>query len=384
MGFRKIIAIILSISVVTGKIPVISAAETIPDGWLIWHSYTSYSETDSQLYLRDNEGKITEITGDFVNPMNGSFGITPDKAVFMAIDKNFDEWDIYLYDNDEKTVSNLTENSGFRNEDPKWLPDGKGVIFKRGYWNNNVSDFTYNLAILNLQNMEIKMLTDDFEEEAMPYISDDGKYLFYTRYTDGYGSIVQMDMDTNETRTIYSEKDVTAYYPVCKNGKLYFIKWYSAGNHHDQLMCYDGNSLYSLSVNSEIYDSSDPCPIDDNSIIYSSTANGSYSLYYFDGNESVPLNEINTDKNELGADFYSSEEYQKYLDSKNKTDINGDINSDGKFNIADGILLQKWLLDVPDTIIANPKAGDFNGDNVLNIPDLCMMKEALLKQKTSS
>lgn len=35
MGFRKIIAIILSISVVTGKIPVISAAETIPDGWLI-------------------------------------------------------------------------------------------------------------------------------------------------------------------------------------------------------------------------------------------------------------------------------------------------------------------------------------------------------------
>ena len=149
-------------------------------------------------------------------------------------------------------------------------------------------------------------------------------------------------------------------------------------------MCYDGNSIYSLSVNSEIYDSSDPCPIDDNSIIYSSTAKGSYSLYYFDGNESVPLNEINTDKNELGADFYSSEEYQKYLDSKNKTDINGDINSDGKFNIADVILLQKWLLDVPDTIAANPKAGDFNGDNVLNIPDLCMMKEALLKQKTSS
>ena len=102
MGFSKMIAAILSVSVVTSKIPVISATETMPEGWLIWHSYTSYSEMDSQLYLRDNEGKIKEITGDFVNPMNGSFGITPDKAVFMAIDKNFDEWDIYLYDNDEK------------------------------------------------------------------------------------------------------------------------------------------------------------------------------------------------------------------------------------------------------------------------------------------
>ena len=231
MGFRKIIAIILSISVVTGKIPVISAAETIPDGWLIWHSYTSYSEKDSQLYLRDNEGKITEITGDFVNPMNGSFGITPDKAVFMAIDKNFDEWDIYLYDNDEKTVSNLTENSGFRNEDPKWSPDGKSIVFKRGHWNAEVNDFTYNLALIDLESKEIKMLTDSLCEDAMPFFSDDGRYIYYTKYIDGYGKIARLNAETGEDDIIFAEENVTAYYPIEKNGLLYFTKWHSSDNH---------------------------------------------------------------------------------------------------------------------------------------------------------
>lgn len=380
MGFKKILPAVISAVYAAAYIsPAASASEAVPEGWLIWHSYTSYSEKDSQLYLRDNEGKITEITGDFVNPMNGSFGITPDKVVFMAIDKNFDEWDIYLYDDAEKSVSNLTENSGFRNEDPKCSPDGESIIFKRGYWNNAVSDFTYNIAILNLQNMEIKMLTDDLAEEAMPYISDDGKYLFYTRYAEGYGSIVQMNLDSGETKSIYTEKNVNAYYPVCKNGKLYFTKWYSSDNSHDQLMCYDGNTIYSLSLNSEKYDSSDPCPVDDNSIIYSSTAHGSFSLYYFDGNESAALDEINTCKNELGADFYSADEYRRYLDSKNNTGVDGDINSDGLFNADDVILLQKHLLGIPDAKAENPKAGDLNGDNVLNIPDLCLMKKALIE-----
>ena len=59
--------------------------------------------------------------------------------------------------------------------------------------------------------------------------------------------------------------------------------------------------------------------------------------------------------------------------------INGDINSDGAFDITDVIILKKWLLASSDTKLANWKAGDFNQDNMLNIFDLCLMKNALLK-----
>lgn len=56
----------------------------------------------------------------------------------------------------------------------------------------------------------------------------------------------------------------------------------------------------------------------------------------------------------------------------------GDVNMDGAFNIADVILLQKWLLAVPDTHLANWKAADFYDDHVLNVFDLCLMKRKLI------
>lgn len=56
----------------------------------------------------------------------------------------------------------------------------------------------------------------------------------------------------------------------------------------------------------------------------------------------------------------------------------GDVNFDGIFNIADLVLLQKWLSAIPDTKLKNWKAADFNQDNVLNGVDFTMMKRAFL------
>ena len=54
--------------------------------------------------------------------------------------------------------------------------------------------------------------------------------------------------------------------------------------------------------------------------------------------------------------------------------VSGDVNADGDFNIADILLLQKWLLAVPDTVIADWKSADFCADDRLNTYDLCLMK----------
>ena len=61
--------------------------------------------------------------------------------------------------------------------------------------------------------------------------------------------------------------------------------------------------------------------------------------------------------------------------------IFGDVNADGALTISDVVLLQKWLLAVPDTQLADWKAADFNEDQSLNGFDLCQMRYALLKQE---
>jgi hypothetical protein len=56
----------------------------------------------------------------------------------------------------------------------------------------------------------------------------------------------------------------------------------------------------------------------------------------------------------------------------------GDVNADGKFDIADVVLLQKWLLAVPDTKLADWKVGDLDVNGRLNAIDLTLIKRKLI------
>lgn len=59
--------------------------------------------------------------------------------------------------------------------------------------------------------------------------------------------------------------------------------------------------------------------------------------------------------------------------------LKGDCNNDGEFTISDAIILQKWLLAVPDTELANWKAADLCEDGKIDVFDLCMMKRMLVE-----
>jgi len=58
--------------------------------------------------------------------------------------------------------------------------------------------------------------------------------------------------------------------------------------------------------------------------------------------------------------------------------IMGDVNGDCSFGVSDVVLLQKWLLAVPDTHLATWKAADFCEDNKLDGFDLTLMKRAMI------
>lgn len=78
----------------------------------------------------------------------------------------------------------------------------------------------------------------------------------------------------------------------------------------------------------------------------------------------------------------TAEEYAKKYDRKfevmEKTVVEGDVNGDGVFNVADVVLLQKWLICDTDEELADWKAGDLLADDELNAFDLCLMKKKLL------
>ena len=60
------------------------------------------------------------------------------------------------------------------------------------------------------------------------------------------------------------------------------------------------------------------------------------------------------------------------------TFIKGDVNGDGELNITDVVLLQKWLLAVPNTHLSQWQAADLCKDERLDVFDLCLMKRELL------
>lgn len=60
--------------------------------------------------------------------------------------------------------------------------------------------------------------------------------------------------------------------------------------------------------------------------------------------------------------------------------IMGDINLDGKFNVSDVVLLQKWLLAIPNVELKCWENVDFCKDGKLDVFDLCLMKRELVSQ----
>ena len=60
--------------------------------------------------------------------------------------------------------------------------------------------------------------------------------------------------------------------------------------------------------------------------------------------------------------------------------VKGDVNSDNELNIADAVLLQKWLLAFPDTNLPDWNRADLYRDGRLDVFDLCLMKRALIEK----
>lgn len=60
------------------------------------------------------------------------------------------------------------------------------------------------------------------------------------------------------------------------------------------------------------------------------------------------------------------------------SDVKGDINCSGDFNISDMVTLQNWLMN-RETELTYWKNGDLNNDNRLDTFDIVLMRKMLIK-----
>ncbi len=319
-------------------------------GALLYHNYSAYGAMDSTLRLYDfSSDEISDISSpDYIHAMNGDFGSHRYDIVFMAIDKSADEWDIYRYNAISGNIENLTQNSGYRNEDPKFSPDGQHIIFKRGYWSSETDGFVYDLAELDLTTREITMLTNDIYEDSMPYYSSDGETVYYARVENSLSGIYSLDLETRISTPVYAGDDKYAYYPTVYNDSVYFTAWYSSENHSDAIMKFSNGKVTALPFDSPDYNSSDPFVFGENQLIYSSTENGNYDIFCYDNDTKYAISKINTELQELGSAYFSESDAEKVAVSASDfllgcatTDENFDADGDGVVTSFDLVYLRQ-------------------------------------------
>lgn len=58
--------------------------------------------------------------------------------------------------------------------------------------------------------------------------------------------------------------------------------------------------------------------------------------------------------------------------------VSGDVNNDGEVNIADAVMMQNFIIS--NDSLADWKAGDFNGDNRIDVFDFCILRDRIAPQ----
>ena len=291
--------------------------KSVLKGKLVFHTYTSYIAEDGHLWLYDfSLKKLSCLSRNWPlhHAINGQFSPDGRTIVFMAMSGkkiHAGEWDVFTWKIGDLSPQDLTENNDMRDEDPKFSPDGRTIVFKQ---NNKIT-------LMNIDGTNVRPLSIEPEEieRSMPYFAPDGQTIVFSegaRETSGIYS--SSPLGTNRT-ALAAESNIEENYPIAWTGNRFlYSRWFSANNKNAQIYALDLKSrkTWRLPFNQEGSNASDPIPVDERYVIFSSTRGGlgGYDLYVGDEltgeaqslstvvPDSVP---INTPQEELGATYTS-------------------------------------------------------------------------------
>ncbi|NRF41432.1 DPP IV N-terminal domain-containing protein [Pedobacter foliorum] len=295
-----------------GGVPGVEPPETgLPaiKGKIVFHNYSIYGSGDSKVYLYDfSTNKLSTLSDQWIvnDPMNAHFSPDGKQIVFMGKPSANDNWDIYLWSlGSSAQPINLTKGNKKRDEDPKFSPDGKNLVFKQDG----------RMKIMDLSTFGITAVGESSLEESMPYFTSDGKKLVYAMCDGANSGIYMVNVDGAENKALANAVNVQEYYPIVRDAETYlYSSWYSAGNENDQIYMgyFNGKAPTYLPFNKNNENYSDAYPCGSEYVILSSTRSGTiggYDLYiaHITSGKIWSLNaynpKINTTVNELGVSY---------------------------------------------------------------------------------
>ena len=277
------------------------------NGTLIYHRYTDYQSWDATMWMIDlPTGQLTQVGRDWtsmISPINAHFSADGQMITFMGSAAGLPEndWDVFTSTWDGNTWAepkNLTGPNGARDEDPKFSPDGKTIIYKQ----DGV------LVIMSADGSGKEYLTQGEPESSMPYFAVNGRDILFERSGDIY--LLKNGIETK----MFAGDGESSYYPIGMDDKTYLYTRVQSTK-HDAIMqgFYDGAASKSYFFNSIDWDTSDSYPYED----------GSKYIFYVTGDYLIPHGGYNL----AFADLANKKRYDidEFYRKKRSTDINSEF-----------------------------------------------------------
>jgi hypothetical protein len=266
-GKARLIAGLLAASLITGAIYMVKPASADIhnlSGTVFFHRYSDYTSWDATMWSLDlNSGDFNQINKNWttvLSPINAHVSSDGQYLTFMGsaaglpdIDGNPQyDWDVFIAHWEGSQWSdpiNLTGANGKRDEDPKFSPDGKTIVYKE----DGV------LATVQSTGGAKTYLSVGLSESSMPYYRTNGIDILFERQGKIYLKTVTGDqlMDPGTGGE-------SSYYPIgVDDHRFLFTRVQDSKHDGIRWGYYDGRPSTDFFFNNDIWDSSDSYPYKD-------------------------------------------------------------------------------------------------------------------------
>ena len=260
-AFYRLAAGIVAAALFTGSIYMVKPAKAdiqSLSGTLFFHRYSEYGAWDAELMSLDLQtGKLIQVNKNWqsmISPINAHISNDGKYMTFMGTQAGLseNEWDVFVSHWDGTAWSdpkNLTGPNGKRDEDPKFSPKGKTIVYKE----NGV------LATVERAGGEKTYLSLGQAESSMPYFHANGRDILFEREGKIFLQTASGDQEMDP-----GIAGVSSYYPIGVDEER-FLFTRVQDSQHDGIRWgyYDGRPSTDLFFNNDLWDSSDSYPYQD-------------------------------------------------------------------------------------------------------------------------